>query len=210
MNNGAKRTEIDLLRHGEHVLGDVICGVTDPKLSEAGWAQLHNQCARLVQQGAQWDVCITSPRQRCADFAEHLSQRLAIEYVVDDGFAEVDFGRWEGRSYREIANTYPGQWQAWLAQPTKPAPHGGDRYAEFLQRIHQSWIALINRRQGKRILLVIHGGVTRAIFASVFDLAPGTLFRFRVPHACHSRIIAYHQANAADWFQLDSHNSSSA
>lgn len=206
MSNNIKRTEVDLLRHGEHVLGDVICGVTDPKLSAAGWQQLHNQCARLVKQGAQWDICITSPRKRCVQFAEHLSERLAIECVIEDGFAEVDFGRWEGLSYNEIETTYPGQWQAWLEHPAKPAPHGGDQYREFIQRIQQAWGALIARYKGRRILLIIHGGVTRAIFANVFALQPGTLFRFSVPHACHSRIIAYHQANAADWFQLEAHN----
>ncbi len=203
-----ERTEVDLLRHGEHVLGDVICGVSDPKLSETGWQQLHRQCEHLLNQGARWEVCITSPRQRCAEFAEHMSRRLSVECVIEEGFSEVDFGEWEGRSFNEISRRYPGQWQTWLQQPANPAPHGGDQYGQFLHRIEQAWCALIQQWQGKCVLLIIHGGVIRAIFAHIFALNPSTLFRFNVPHACHSRIIAYHQSNATDWFQLDSHNSS--
>ncbi len=202
------RTEVDLLRHGEHVLGNVICGVTDPPLSASGWSHLEGQCDHLLQQGAQWDVCIASPRKRCAEFAQHLSRRLSIECVIENGFAEVDFGQWEGRSFDEITTLYPGQWQAWLTQPDSPAPHGGDQYGDFLHRITQSWCELINQHKSKRILLIVHGGVIRAIFASIFKLDPSVLFSFSVPYACHSRIIAYHQENSADWFQLDSHNSS--
>lgn len=201
------RTEVDLLRHGEHVLGNVICGVTDPKLSATGWGQLDRQCENLLHRGVRWDVCITSPRKRCAEFAQHLSQRLSIECVIEAGFAEVDFGQWESRSFDEITTLYPGQWQAWLAQPAHPAPHGGDQYSDFLHRIDHAWSALINQYKGKRILLIIHGGVMRAIFANIFELAPSALFRFSVPHACHSRVIAYHQENTPDWFQLDTHNS---
>ena len=201
------RTEVDLLRHGEHVLGDVICGATDPKLSKTGWNQLQRQCDNLSQPGVRWDVCITSPRKRCAEFAEHLSRRLSINCVIEAGFAEVDFGQWEGYSFNEITAMYPQQWQTWLAQPDQPPAHGGEQYGAFLARIHHSWGELINQHKSKRILLIVHGGVIRAIFASIFKLEPSVLFSFSVPHACHSRIIAYHQENSADWFQLDSHNS---
>ena len=200
------QTYLDILRHGEHVLGDVICGVTDPELSEKGWGQLQAQCRRLRDEGNNWDICITSPRKRCAQFAQTIARDLGIECLVDRGFAEVDFGAWEALSFAEINNGFPGQWQEWIGFPEQLAPHGGEKYGDFLDRVDQSILNLVSQYWGKRILLLAHGGVVRAIFYSVLGLRPGSLSRFSVPHACHSRIMAYHSKGHKDWYQLDRHN----
>lgn len=209
-NDTSGSTRIDLLRHGEHVLGEAICGVTDPELSARGWRQLDDQCRRLKEQGGEWDICVSSPRKRCAVFAEHLCAQLGIDLLINDGFSEVDFGRWEGLTAGEINASYPGQWQEWMAQIDRSAPHGGESYPGFIERINRSWLDLVASCRGKRVLLLSHGGVMRAILAQVLDLSPQALLRFSVPHACHSRVLAYHMEHETDWFQLDSHNSASA
>ena len=200
------QTHLDILRHGEHKLGDVICGVTDPELSEKGWGQLQNQCNRLREEGNDWDVCITSPRKRCAQFANAIAGNLGIECIIESGFAEVDFGKWEAMTFSEINDGFPGQWQDWIGNPDAPAPHGGEKYGDFLGRVDQSVSNLISQYCGKKILLFAHGGVVRAVFYSVLGLRPGSLSRFSVPHACHSRIMAYHADGQKDWYQLDRHN----
>ena len=207
MDNGEDHTRIDLLRHGEHVLGDAICGLSDPELSDKGWAQLQNQCDGLVRRGDSWDICISSPRSRCIDFADRFCQQQGISLLVEDGFSEIHFGRWEGLSFTEISQSYPGQWQHWIENPDSEAPHGGEKYGDFLIRINNNWLELLQQHRGKRVLLISHGGVMRAIFSSIFDLEPEALFRFKVPHACHSRISTYHMKDESNWFQLDQHNS---
>ena len=200
------QTHLDILRHGEHMLGDVICGVTDPELSEKGWGQLQSQCDRLRNDDNDWDICITSPRKRCAYFAHSIARDLDIDCIVDNGFAEVDFGAWEALSFNQINEGFPGEWQDWIGKPDEPAPHGGEKYGEFLRRVDQSILNLVSQYRGKRVLLFAHGGVVRAIFYSVLGLQPGSLSRFSVPHACHSRIMAYHAKEQKDWYQLDRHN----
>jgi alpha-ribazole phosphatase/probable phosphoglycerate mutase len=206
VSNPGDQTRVDLIRHGQHLLGDVVCGISDPELSDTGWTQLENQCEKLAAGGASWDVCIASPRKRCAAFATELTSRLSMELVIEDGFGEVDFGQWEGLSISEITSHYPGQWQNWVTNPDSEAPHGGESYGSFLARVDHAWSCLIGAHKNKKILLFSHGGVIRAIFASAFSLEPDSLFRFNVPHACHSRIISYHREGKADWCQLDSHN----
>ncbi len=199
-------TRIDILRHGEHVLGDAICGVTDPELSEEGWQQLKRQTSRLKNTDSDWNLCVSSPRRRCVSFARDFSERHRIDCIVDDDFAEVDFGEWETLSFVQILSRYPGQWNAWIGQPDQPAPHGGEVYADFLCRVHNAFTRLIETHRGKRIVLFAHGGVIRAIFHSMLDLETDALHRFNIPYACHSRIIVYHGDNQENWFQLDSHN----
>jgi alpha-ribazole phosphatase len=210
--NDTISTRINLLRHGEHALGQVICGVQDPELSEKGWSQLTNQMDSLLgrdrpNQARQWDVCVSSPRIRCAAFGSHVSQQLNIELVIKDALSEIDFGEWEGLTGAQVEASYPGQWQQWLDNPDDPAPHGGEAYGLFQQRILDGWSQLISQYQGQRILLLSHSGVMRAILASVLGLDSTGLFRFNVPQACHSQVSVYHLLGKPDWFQLDQHNS---
>ena len=202
------RTRVDLVRHGEHLLGEAICGVTDPELSDKGWQQLNSLSNALIDQGESWDICISSPRKRCAIFAEQLCKQVSLELRIEDGFAEFDFGDWEGFSVEQLERKSPGLWQSWIEDPERPPIHGGEDYRDFLNRIQQSWSSLFRRFRGQRILLLSHGGAMRAIFADVFGLDAGTLMRFNIPHACHSRISAYHLQDQPDWFQLESHNRS--
>jgi alpha-ribazole phosphatase len=207
MVSEARPTRVDLIRHGEHLHGDAICGISDPELSAKGWQQLQSLCEGLIDQGESWDVCISSPRKRCADFAEQLCERLSLELLIEDGFAEIDFGDWEGLSYSELENSNPGLWQEWVGCPATPPQHGGESFADFSARVQHSWISILRRFSGNRILLLSHGGVIRAVFANMFGLDNHALLRFNIPHASHSRISAYHMPDQADWLQLDSHNS---
>lgn len=216
-SNELALTRVNLLRHGEHALGQAICGVKDPELSEKGWGQLTNQFDSLVgrskpnqarqNRDGQWDICVSSPRIRCAAFASHVSKQLNIELVIKDALSEIDFGEWEGLTGTQIEASYPGQWQQWLDNPDDPAPHGGEASGLFQQRILVGWSQLISQYQGKRILLLSHSGVMRAILASVLGLDTTERFRFNVPHACHSQVSVYHLPGKPDWFQLDQHNS---
>ena len=77
----------------------------------------------------------------------------------------------------------------------------------FQQRILDAWFLLVSQNQGKKILLLSHSGVMRTILTNVLGLDTKGLFRFNVPHACHSQVSVYHLSGKPDWFQLDQHNS---
>ncbi len=199
-------TQVDLLRHGEHQLGDVICGVTNPSLTDRGMAQMEARCQGLIESGVRWDVCISSPRRRCAVFAERFSKKTGTDLVFNWDFAEVDFGEWEGLSFPEIHARFPGQWQSWMENPDQPAPHHGEKYRDFLDRVQAAWERTMASHRKKNILLISHGGVMRAIYTTVFALGPESSFHINVPHACHTRIMAYHHSAHSDWYQFDSHS----
>lgn len=203
-------TQLDMIRHGEHALGDVICGTTDPDLTAHGWQQMSDRCRQLAESGLEWDICLTSPRRRCEQFARSLSESMGIECHARDEFAEVDFGRWEALALTQIHDRYPGQWQSWLTNPEHAAPHGGERYGDFLRRVEQALGSLFKEYQGRRMILFAHGGVIRALLLATLELNPATLSRFMVPHACHSQIKAYHRQGEPDWLCLEQHNSAGA
>ena len=79
------QTQVDLVRHGEHTLGHVVCGVTDPALTALGWTQLQQRIETLASHGSRWDICLRSPRRRCADFAQHMAREHGIP-ILQTGY----------------------------------------------------------------------------------------------------------------------------
>lgn len=206
----SEQTRIDIIRHGEHALGDAICGVTDPELTALGIQQMQSTMDRLSQSGLCWDRCLTSPRIRCSQFAKQISSALALDCQSFDGLAEVDFGVWEALTYVEINKRFPGQWQKWIYEPDSVPEHGGESYSRFLARVDQSFKAFIRDYRGESLLCFSHGGVIRALLYAVLKLERKSMAGLSVPHACHSSIIVYHQDGKEDWFQMNSHNTFAA
>lgn len=201
-------TQLDLVRHGEHTLGSAICGVTDPPLTEKGWQQLQTRLAQLTDTGQTWDAIVTSPRRRCVDFAREAADKLQLACDVLPAIAEVNFGEWEGLDYPTIEMRYPGHWQAWIndTQSTDTPTHGGEHYGVFAQRIGKALTDLVTTYQGSHVLVLSHGGVIRAMMTRVLAMDPGGAMNIGVPHACHTRIVAYHHDEHPDWLQLEGHN----
>ena len=59
---------------------------------------------------------------------------------MDDGWIEADFGEWEGLSYAEAMERWPGEVTAWM-KDTSVAPPGGESFAAAGRRV----LAALNR-----------------------------------------------------------------
>lgn len=175
---------IDLLRHGQPAGGDRFRGVQDDPLSETGWRQMRAS----VHGMSGWDVVVSSPLQRCAEFAAEVAEHHAIRLEIEPRLAELAFGEWEGCSYDEIRQTQPDAWQAFFDDPVNHTPPGGEAMTDFCHRIDAAWDTLVARHRGKHILVVCHGAVMRAIYRKILCTPMEALFSIEVPYACLSRI----------------------
>lgn len=177
-------TLIDLLRHGEPVGGVKFRGHSDDPLSETGWAQMRG----AVAQAGCWDVVVTSPLKRCAEFAAELAARLDLPLETEEGLREIGFGAWEGLAPAQVAAAEPEALERFWRDPAHHTPPGGESLDDFGRRVAASWRGLLQRHGGKRILLVCHGGVIRLAVAQALDMPLANLFRLDVPYAAACRI----------------------
>lgn len=75
----------------------------------------------------------SSPLTRCATLAQALARDAAWpEPVFDHRIAEMHFGDWEGRPWREIPEH---EMQAWRADIGRVAPPGGESLAQVGERL---------------------------------------------------------------------------
>jgi len=180
----ATETLIDLIRHGEPEGGRMFRGVTDHPLSERGWAQM-----RLATAGETgWEVVVTSPLTRCAEFAEALADARGLPLERLDGLREMDFGAWDGRTASDILANGPGDLSAFWADPERAQAPEGEALTDFRERVVSAWADILDRHSGRHVLVVGHGGAMRAILAHVLGMPLANLFRLEVAYAGRSRV----------------------
>jgi len=183
----SQETIIDLIRHGEPVGGNRLRGTQDDPLSEQGWQQMWQS----VGECRDWSSVVTSPLQRCRHFADSLAEKLDVEAQINDGFREIGFGIWEGKTTRELMADDPGALQRYWKDPNAHAPSGAEKLSDFTARVHGAWEQLIDTQARSHTLLVCHGGVIRAILVKVLGMPVERIWSFDVPYANVTRIV-YH------------------
>ena len=118
-----------LVRHGRlgaDYLGRLI-GATDPPLDPEGERQGKTLAERLVRWAPQ--ACFCSPMQRCRQMAALVAPNLSPQVDVD--LREIDFGRWENRTFAEAAAEDQSLVDRWARMSPEFGFPGGETVARF-------------------------------------------------------------------------------
>ena len=178
-------TILDFIRHGKPKGNSTYRGhgIDDP-LSEEGWAQMWDALNGL----SPWDQVISSPLQRCSQFALSLAGKYHLPAHIDERFKEVGFGEWEGRTRAEIQSTSPDAYEAFYQDPVRNRPPGAESLEAFFQRVSEGCDELIKNYAGQHVLVVGHAGVIRAVMAHVLHIPTVVAYRVKIDHAGITRI----------------------
>jgi alpha-ribazole phosphatase len=169
---------LHLLRHGETEGGARYWGGTDVALSENGWRQM-----RAAVAGHSWDLLVSSPLRRCADFARALASELAAPCRFDQDLREMSFGEWEGRSSAELMLTDAERLRLFWSDPGAHGPPGGEALAQLHARVMAAWQRILSGPQTERVLVVTHGGPIRLLRAVQTGTPLSALLSVEVPYA---------------------------
>lgn len=178
-------TIFDLIRHGEPHGGQMFRGSKDDPLSDTGWQQMRG----AIADEESWDLVLSSPLLRCQEFARELAGQRGIPLEIEERFRELHFGEWEGQTAAEILERTPEALRQFWSNPVVHAPPGGEALGDFSIRIRESWQDWQRRAEGKKVLLVCHGGVIGMLLAEVMSIPLERSFSaIKVPYACRSRL----------------------
>ena len=187
------RTVVDLIRHGEPRGGRLYRGQIDHPLSDRGWRQMWRAVDPIRPEddasGRRWDALVSSPLLRCAQFAQALSERDAIPLTLEARFKEVGFGVWEGQSGAQIDAEDPDARRRFYQDPLHARPEGAEPLRDFSGRVVAAWEEVMNRYAGRRVLLVVHAGVIRAVVAHVLQAPVEGMYRLQAANASVTRIV---------------------
>ena len=164
-----------LLRHGRTGYSGRYIGSTDVGLSEEGSEQILDVRSRLFGFGISKIFC--SPMLRCRQSSEILD--LGIEIEIVDHLKEIDFGRWEKKSFKEIVSDDPALVDEWVANPFDFTFPDGESTRDFVSRVKGVQQSIANSSPNK-ILIVSHGGVIRILICLFLSLQLENYLLFKV------------------------------
>lgn len=143
-----------LIRHGLTPLGEAgkYQGSLDDGLSETGLRQLR-RAARTPER------VYVSPARRARETASVLFPDA--EQIAVSDLREMDFGAFEGRSFREMEND--PAYRAWVDGGCEGRCPGGEDRAAFSGRVCRALLEILDREaEAGAVVIVAHGGTQMA------------------------------------------------
>ncbi|WP_312049772.1 histidine phosphatase family protein [Acinetobacter courvalinii] len=157
---------LDLLRHGETTLSHTLRGHLDDALTEQGWLQMQSTIQQYLDAQVHWDVIISSPLQRCQNFAAVLAEQLELPLIFNAEIKEMYFGDWEGRSTQIIYENEPELLANFWQFPTQYHAPNGESLNQFQQRVLHGFNEIyvqMQQHNWNKALIVTHGGVIKLL-----------------------------------------------
>ena len=153
------------IRHAETNMAGTFCGHLDPDLNERG----HTQVSALIKRlrGEDIGAVYTSDLRRARTTAETISKSWDVDCIVRPALREINFGRWEGRTWNDIEQQEKDYAHRWVAEfPNLPAP-GGEDIVEFEKRVLNEVGFLLTQAITRKIAIVTHAGILRTILCAL-------------------------------------------
>lgn len=169
--------DITLLRHGDTAQRSYR-GQLDDALSPLGWQQL-----RATVAGGTWDLVVSSTLQRCAAFARELADARSVPLRLDARLMEYHFGEWQGVPIETLAAEQGDALGRFWADPVAHPPPASETFAVFEQRLATALDDVAAEADGRRVLVVTHGGAIRLLRCLAEDRDLAGMVDIDVPHA---------------------------
>ncbi len=158
-----------LVRHGQSQGNAMrrLQGQADSPLSETG--QVQAEMLLPMIRSLEPDRAMSSDLARARDTAAILGHADA---ALDPDWREIDVGDWSDRPIADITAADPSAYRGWRAGTHTPP--GGESWPHFRDRIRAALERLVDG-EGRRPLVVCHGGVIRAACEILLGLPPSKI-----------------------------------
>src|SRR6266576_390236 len=165
-------TRVFMVRHGATVLSaeDRFAGATDVALSDGGREQTRRLAQRLSRERIA--AVDASPLGRTIETAQILAGPHKLKVQTRDGFREINHGRWEQMTRREVEEEFPEEAAEWEKDPYTFAPVGGESGLAVTARALPALVDLVRGHPGENILVVSHKATIRLLLSSLLGFDP--------------------------------------
>lgn len=175
-----------LIRHAEcEGLGRRLCGrLPGIGLTVGGRVQAEELAARVGR--LTLDAVVASPLERAVKTASAIAARKQLQLAADEAFLEIDFGRWTGAGFADLAGD--SEWDRWNTERSRARCPGGESMQEVQDRARDGVERWARRYPAGSVAVVSHADVIRAVLASCLGLSLDSILRLEVAPASVSAI----------------------
>lgn len=179
-----------LLRHGALPPNPErrLTGARDIPLSAAGRAQVRALAQDFLPAlEPEPAAVLCSDLGRCRETAALLldGRQRGWPLHVEPDLREIGLGLWEGLTWAEVRDLWPGAFEARGLDMMNYVPPGGESFRMVQRRALHALARWRQRYPGGTLLLITHAGVMRALLARYFSLPLEAVWH--IPGQCASR-----------------------
>ena len=187
-------TKIILVRHGEtkwNLLGRYQ-GQTDIALSDKGLQQAQMLAKRFAF--PEISAAYSSDLQRAYKTASCVADRFSLPVTEKAGLREMNFGEWEGLTYKQIAVQWPEAMGTFFQRPDMLEIPGGEGFAVLQERAVKCIEEIVASNVGKTVAVVAHGAILRTILTHVLHMPLRYVWTIRQDNTAVN-ILRYDEGN---------------
>lgn len=188
-------TTLVLVRHGvtPHTSAKRFSGGLggdNPGLSEEGLAQVRATADWLAPIAGRVDAVLTSPVRRTRESADLIAAILGRRVEEEPGFAEMEFGAWDGLTFAEVAERDEAGLEAWMGRLDQ-APAGGESFETVEARVLAALERVRAAHEGRTVVVVSHVTPIKVLVANALGAPLDGVFRMELSPASVS-VVSYY------------------
>ena len=190
------RTRLYLVRHGQ-VEGHKekrYNGQTNVPLTQLGREESGRICDSLVD--IHLDAVYSSDLDRSRYCAELVAAAHNLTVSTCESLRELHFGKWEGRTWVELQETYPEDWQSRLQNLVGFQVPGGESLQNAADRVRPIIQKIIRGHSGGAVVVVAHGGVNRIVLLDAIGAPLERAFSIEQDYGCLNIIDYFSDGNS--------------
>ena len=193
-------TTVIIVRHGvtKHTSAKRFSGGLggdNPALSDEGRDQIRAAGEWLRPLAERIDAIVASPVRRTRESGDILGEILGVAVTDEPGFAEMEFGHWDGLTFAEVAERHGDEMSAWLGS-LDVAPVGGESFNVVQERVLAGRDRLLAEHAGKTVVVTSHVTPIKTLVADALQAPLEAVFRMELSPASIS-VVSYFEDGRA-------------
>ena len=197
----AETTTLVLVRHGvtKHTSTKAFSGGLggdNPPLTSEGREQVLLTAEWLRPLASSVSTVITSPVLRTVETGEIVAGALGARLVEEPGFAELEFGEWDGLTFSEVASRFPDEIKAWMGS-SEVAPPGGESLAECHERVQAALDRVLTAHAGETVVVTTHVSPIKLLVAAALGAPPDGAFSMELAPASVTVVSLFSDGRAS-------------
>lgn len=193
--SGGEATTLVLVRHGvtphtadKRFSGGLASG--NPGLTDEGRAQVGATADWLKPITDDVDALVASPVRRTVESAQIIGEVLGLEMAVEPGFAEMEFGAWDGLTFSEVAEQHRDDLDAWLGSLDHAPGQTGESFRSVEERVLAARDRMLTSYAGKTVVVVSHVTPIKTLVAHALGAPLEAVYRMELTPASVS-VLTY-------------------
>lgn len=168
-----------IVRHGETEwnMQERTQGHGDSKLTEKGRCQADMLGRKLLKFNI--DYIYSSDLGRAIETSSIISSILNKEIEYNDGLREINFGKWEGMTIKEIKSQYSDIYKVWRNEPHNALIPNAEKLVQLKERILKSINDINKNHENSNIVLVSHSMVIKVLLLSLLGSDLSNIYRIK-------------------------------